>query len=210
MFAHPTLFDLLEGITSIANEQRRHHDFVHLRIGGRRGVRLHADHAWTAGRWRHHCGSGVDRHHAVQLARAGYPIVVVGRAPAMSTLTTVGVDDFAGAQLATRHMIEVHNAKRIAHVSGPLRHQSAADKRDGYVAALKEAGLSLDPRLQYEGDYSEASGVAAAAALLPFVHNSTPCSSPTIRWPSVPCRLSATPGLRFRATLQWSGTTTTR
>jgi LacI family transcriptional regulator len=170
VFAHPTLLDLLEGITSVANdndvitilstsESEEDEESAYLRImRGRRadGVIIAA-------------AASTDTH-AVQLARAGYPIVVVGRAPVMSTLTTVGVDDFAGGQLATRHLIAGHKAKRIAHVSGPLRHQSAADKRDGYVAALKEAGLSLDPRLQYEGDYSEESGFAAAAALIPLVN----------------------------------------
>jgi DNA-binding LacI/PurR family transcriptional regulator len=104
--------------------------------------------------------------HAAQLTRAGFSVVRFGRSPLMPGVPSVSLDDEVGAYQATKHLIEVHGSRRPAHVSGPLRHQSAVDKRDGFVAALRDAGLSLDPRLQIEGDYTEESGWKAGHGLL--------------------------------------------
>ena len=89
--------------------------------------------------------------------------------PRAAGLASVGIDDIGGAKAVIRHLIEVHGVKRIGHVSGPLDHQSSIDKRDGYVAALAEAGLSIDPRLFFEGNYEEASGRDAARTLQPHL-----------------------------------------
>jgi DNA-binding LacI/PurR family transcriptional regulator len=170
VFAHPALLDLLQGITSVANE----HDLVTI-LSTSESEEDEASAYMRIMRGRRADGviiaaAASTDHRAVELAGAGYPTVVVGRAPQMPSLATVGVDDLGGGAMITRHLIESHGAARIAHVSGPLRHQSALDKRQGYVAALAEAGLSLSPRLQFEGDYSEESGMAAAQHLLPHVH----------------------------------------
>ena len=103
----------------------------------------------------------------VEIVRAGYPVVVVGRTPAHPEISTVAADDIGGAQAAVRHLVEVHGSRRIGHVSGPLNHQSAIDKREGYVRALHEARLDINPRLQFEGDYTEESGARAAERLMP-------------------------------------------
>ena len=96
---------------------------------------------------------------------------MVGRTPQAPGTVTVGIDDIAGARAAVGHLVEAHGSRRIGHVSGPLNHQSSIDKRAGYVQALSAANLSVDPRLQFEGDYTETSGRAAAHALLPEIGN---------------------------------------
>jgi len=103
-----------------------------------------------------------------QVDEAGYPVVVVGR-PRGGSVASVGIDDIGGAYAVVRHLVAVHGATRIGHVSGPLDHQSSIDKRDGYVRALTDAGLMLDPRLFFEGNYEEDSGRAAARAMLPHL-----------------------------------------
>jgi len=95
--------------------------------------------------------------------------VVVGRLPRSSDVASVGIDDIGGAKAVIGHLIETHGARRIGHISGPLDHQSSIDKRDGYVAALADAGLSIDPRLFFEGNYEEASGREAALFLRPHL-----------------------------------------
>jgi LacI family transcriptional regulator len=166
-FSHPVLIDLLEGIMSVANKRgivtilstsddEDDVDSAYTRISrGRRadGVIVVAAAATDA--------------HAAQLARAGYPVVIVGRAPQLPGVSSIGVEDVDGAYQATKHLIDKHGASRIAHVSGPLQHQSAVDKRDGFIQALREAGLALNPRLLFEGDYTEQSGWKAAQELLP-------------------------------------------
>jgi DNA-binding LacI/PurR family transcriptional regulator len=165
-FSHPVLVDLLEGVMSVANERdlvtivstsstEEDEETAYDRV--LRGRRADGLIVFSA--------AATDIH-AAQLARAGHPVVLVGRAPLMPDVCSVGLDDVGGGYAATRHLIEAHGALRIAHISGPLRHQSAIDKRDGYVAALRDAGLTINPRLQIEGDYTERSGWKAAHELL--------------------------------------------
>lgn len=169
VFSHPVFIDLLEGISSAANQadlsvvlstaRSAQDEFsAYLRITrGRRAGGVIVAAAST-----HDPNPGA-------IHDAGYPVVVVGRMPRAAGVTSVGIDDIGGAVAAVRHLIEVHGSRRIGHVSGPLDHQSSIDKRDGYMRALAEAGLTHDPRLFYEGNYEEASGQDAARTLLPHL-----------------------------------------
>ncbi|MCU1471786.1 MAG: LacI family transcriptional regulator [Glaciihabitans sp.] len=171
VFSHPFFIDILEGVLTKANEN----DISPILSTARTA----SDESSAYSRiLRGRMASGVivaaastTDQNVAAIADAGYPVVVVGRSPKLPGIVTVGVDDQGGAQLAVEHLISVHGAKRIGHVSGPLNHQSAIDKRVGYVQALSDAGLELNPRLQYEGDYTEESGAAAARALLPEIGN---------------------------------------
>ena len=75
----------------------------------------------------------------------------------------VFVDQFEGACLATRHLIE-RGHTRIAHLSGPADWSEARARRDGFVAELSAAGL--EPVVSREGDWTAASGAAIGAELL--------------------------------------------
>lgn len=75
----------------------------------------------------------------------------------------VDVDNVAGAHKATAHLVS-QGRTRIATISGPLTMISSADRVQGYRAALADAGLS--PFAEAEGDYTEASGAAAARQIL--------------------------------------------
>ncbi len=171
VFSHPFFIDMLEGVLTKANEN----DITPLLSTARNA----SDESSAYSRiLRGRMASGVivaaastTDQNVTAIADAGYPVVVVGRAPKQPGIVTVGVDDAGGARVAVEHLISEHGAKRIGHVSGPLNHQSAIDKRVGYIQALSAAGLELNPRLQYEGDYTEESGAAAAEALLPEIGN---------------------------------------
>jgi len=98
------------------------------------------------------------------LVASGLPVVLIGRSVSLPDAVWVGVDDVVGGELATRHLIERHRARRIVHVSGPLEHQSALDRLEGCRRAATAAGLP-EPSL-ITGDYGEESGVAAARQIL--------------------------------------------
>lgn len=100
-----------------------------------------------------------------RLKASGYPFVFIGRYPLDPTIPTVSVDDFGGAATATRHLLQLGH-QRIAHISGPLHHLSAMDRRAGYEAALREANVAVVESLCVEGDYSEAAGRVGMARLL--------------------------------------------
>lgn len=87
-------------------------------------------------------------HELERLQRTGRPVVSVGAYSEGSS--AVSIDDVAAARIATEHLIDLGHAD-IAFLGGaggamPL---SVGDERraDGYLAALRAAGLDADARL---------------------------------------------------------------
>ncbi len=100
-----------------------------------------------------------------RLQLSPYPFVFIGRYPLNPHVPAVGIEDEAGARQAVEHLL-AHGHTRIGHISGPLAHLSAADRRDGYMHALEAAGVATRPEYCWEGDYSEGAGLAGTRALL--------------------------------------------
>lgn len=93
---------------------------------------------------------------------AGVPLVVVA-SEAAPGLHRVSFDQFAGARLATEHLIALGH-RRIVHVSGPADSMDAAERRRGFAAALAEHGL--EQREPIVGDWLPASGYAAGRRII--------------------------------------------
>jgi LacI family transcriptional regulator len=100
-----------------------------------------------------------------RMVEAALPVVLIGRFPHLPQAVVVGVDDVAGAEQITRHLVEEHGLTRIAHISGPLDHQPAVDRYEGFRAGLAHSGRSCTHSLAI-GDFSEESGRAAARQIL--------------------------------------------
>ena len=102
---------------------------------------------------------------ALAVARAqetlGVPLVVVEGDPAR-TRWTVGVDQVAGARLATRHLLELGH-REVAHVAGPQSWTEARARLEGWQGAMYDAGLR--PSAALAGDWTAASGYAAGLEL---------------------------------------------
>jgi LacI family transcriptional regulator len=82
--------------------------------------------------------------HILPLRRANYPIVLLA-GDGETGIDTVGIDDTLGARKAVRHLLD-RGHRRI----GVLDHGPALgnlEKQAGYLAALAEAGLPVDPAL---------------------------------------------------------------
>src|SRR5262245_50277955 len=60
---------------------------------------------------------------------------------------SVSIDDYGGMHAAVSHLIEVHGYQRIAFQRGGDRHAGMHKRYRGYVDALAEHGLALDPNL---------------------------------------------------------------
>lgn len=95
-----------------------------------------------------------------RLVSSGLPVVLLGNFPYLPNSVSIGVDDRAAAFAATSHLIQVHGRRELAHVSGPLDHQSAIDRRDGFFDAVDAHGIAGQ---LFVGDYSEESGARAVA-----------------------------------------------
>jgi LacI family transcriptional regulator len=99
---------------------------------------------------------------AVGLPASCPPIVFV-KPGETSDYTSISIDSFSGASVATRHLIAL-GRRRIAHLGGPAEWREAQDRRDGWLAALEEAGLP--PGASVAGDWSSASGEIAFSRML--------------------------------------------
>ena len=97
-----------------------------------------------------------------QLPGASPPMVFL-KAEASSAFSTIVIDNFGGAQLATRHLLSL-GRRRVAHVAGPGPWREARDRRDGWLAAVRDAGL--EPGSATVGTWSAESGVAAFDAMI--------------------------------------------
>jgi DNA-binding LacI/PurR family transcriptional regulator len=90
------------------------------------------------GQWRHH--DQLNR-----LAAQRVPIVVWGTQIPQQLYCTVGGDNVAGGQLATRHLLDL-GWRRIVFVGDPQLPEVAHRFR-GYEEALRARGLAVDPQL---------------------------------------------------------------
>lgn len=91
---------------------------------------------------------------ALEVARAqeslGLPVVVV-EGDETKTQWTVGVDQVAGAELGTLHLVERGHTE-IVHLAGPQSWTEARARLAGYQQAMHASGLRPSPHL--EGDWT--------------------------------------------------------
>ena len=79
---------------------------------------------------------------------------------------TIGCDNVRGAFEATSHLLRL-GRKNIVFIGRTSDNCPELKQRyDGYCKALKSAGLSVDPGLQYDTDFQETSGAWATGELL--------------------------------------------
>lgn len=102
---------------------------------------------------------------ALEVARAhetgSVPMLVV-EGDLSKARWTVGVDQFSGAALATRHLIDLGHTE-IVHVSGPMDWNESRARLQGYLSAMYDAGLR--PSEPLTGDWTAASGFEAGGRL---------------------------------------------
>ncbi|HLO95796.1 MAG TPA: LacI family DNA-binding transcriptional regulator [Burkholderiaceae bacterium] len=93
------------------------------------------------------------------------PVAVCGRRVEAEQVFSFHQDQVEGARLATAHLIRLGH-RRIAHIAGPDLHLDALERKQGFLQAHSDAGLSVDPALIVKGDYMEPGGVLAMEQLL--------------------------------------------
>jgi LacI family transcriptional regulator len=98
------------------------------------------------------------------LVRAGVQVVSVDR-KLSQPVDTVLVNSHEGAEVATSHLIAM-GCRRIACITGRHDTTTGEERLRGYRAALRQAGLQVDPALERYCDFKEEGALAAALELL--------------------------------------------
>lgn len=80
-------------------------------------------------------------------------------------IPTLLIDNEAGMHTVMQHLLTVHGHRRIAFVTGPAASQEADARYQGYVRALREAGIAEDLSLVVRGDFLRESGERAVHTL---------------------------------------------
>ena len=98
-------------------------------------------------------------------ANTGVPVVAVDPHTGPTGLPTVDSDNFAGAVLATEHLIGLGH-RRIAFLGGRLDLESARLREAGFRHAMHEAGIPVDETLVGLGGFRRETADEPARALL--------------------------------------------
>jgi DNA-binding LacI/PurR family transcriptional regulator len=88
--------------------------------------------------------------------------VVVVAAGGRPHSLTLSIDQYAGARLATRHLLGL-GFETVVHIAGPARNPDAAERVRGWMAELRQA--DAPPGLRLDGDWSPGSAHAAGMRL---------------------------------------------
>ncbi len=93
------------------------------------------------------------------------PLPIVSLGVELAGCHSIVVDAVPGIKDTLRHLIQVHNHRRIAFVRGPHTSFEAEERYAAYREVLAEAGISEDPRLVLQGNWMRDSGAAAVREL---------------------------------------------
>lgn len=85
------------------------------------------------------------------------PVVLLVRSMKERLFDTVVLDNINGSYKATRHLIE-RGHERIAIISSSSRTTASQERIDGYIKAVQEFGLALEPALIHVGGWTLDSG----------------------------------------------------
>ena len=97
--------------------------------------------------------------HLYSIQERKVPMVFFDRIVPEIKTDQVIIDDKHASYIATKHLIE-GGRKRIAHFAGPQNLLIGRERKDGYLKALEEAGLPVDPELIIVADSFEKAIIA--------------------------------------------------
>jgi DNA-binding LacI/PurR family transcriptional regulator len=95
----------------------------------------------------------------------GLPAVLVARSVEGADVPVFRGDDAYGIGLATEHLVSLGH-KRIAMIGGTDETSTGRDRYQGYVAAMKAAGLEVKPHWRIPGPRNKQAGFEAAEKFL--------------------------------------------
>jgi LacI family transcriptional regulator len=111
-------------------------------------------------------GPKVEDSRIALLQDLGLPFVVHGRVlEDESSYSWLDVNNFRAFERATNFLLELGH-KKIALVNGFEHMVFAVRRRDGYLKALQEAGVAMNPEIMFSGEMVEPQGYDAVSNML--------------------------------------------
>lgn len=98
------------------------------------------------------------------LVRQGLPFARIGSA-APGPGFAISMNDAGAAETATSHLLDLGH-RRVGFITGSDEYALSRDRLSGYRSALAARGVEIDESLIGQGDFTYASGEAAAARML--------------------------------------------
>jgi LacI family transcriptional regulator len=102
---------------------------------------------------------------AIEQVARRFPVVLLNPRLQLEGCSSVSIANFEGARAMVRHLIGLGH-RRIAMIKGPPGNVDADERLRGYREARGRNGRDDEPGLEIPGDFTEASGYRAAAAVL--------------------------------------------
>jgi DNA-binding LacI/PurR family transcriptional regulator len=103
--------------------------------------------------------------HVLDALPEPHPPVVFLKGEPQAGFTTISIDNYNGARLATAYLLAA-GRRHIGHLAGPQEWWEARQRLAGWQAALREAGLQPQPSHWVAGNWSSSSGESAYKILL--------------------------------------------
>lgn len=103
--------------------------------------------------------------HLKLFSERNIPLVFFDRVVDEINAHKIVVDDFGGAYLVTKHLIE-QGAEKIAHIGGPTNLNIYEQRKAGFLKALEDSGLKSDPTLIIHNSLRKDDGVDAIRKLM--------------------------------------------
>lgn len=103
--------------------------------------------------------------HLKLFKKRNIPLVFFDRVVPEIETDKIVVDDYLGGFRVTRHLIE-QGYQRIGHMAGPQNLLTYADRKKGYMDALKKNGIPYDESLVITSTLISESGVAAVQQMM--------------------------------------------
>jgi LacI family transcriptional regulator len=99
------------------------------------------------------------------LENISYPYALIDAVDTTGRSFSVSATNWQGAYKATEYLIKLGH-RRIGFITGILDLSSAKDRYDGYITALKDYNIAVDPSLIVNGDFQQEAGYLASQKLL--------------------------------------------
>jgi len=93
------------------------------------------------------------------------PCVVINNYVEDLDVSCIAIDNIQGAEQAVSYLVSLGHRK-IAHISGDIITQAAAERLEGYKKALKKAGIEINEDYIFKTDYSRGHARQAAEKMI--------------------------------------------